>query len=132
MLQVSSAELLICFLCACLPTYGPLYRRVFKGSLDTSKASSHPQNQVGGMRYRNDISAGHRSLNIHGGTEVDHSKPGIYVTKDISMSTFTKKKTATWVRVDDEDETRLTTNVNRHPTGSDGQSFETLSGSNRT
>lgn len=78
--------------------------------------------------YRNDVSAGHRSLNIHGGSGGDHhSKPGIYVTKDINMSTFSKKS-ATWVRVHDDDEARLTTNANRHLTGSDGQSFETLPG----
>lgn len=125
LIEVSAAELLVSFLCACLPTYGPLYRWVFKGSLDTSKSSSRHRFQS--AVYRNDVSAGHGSVDIHGGSGTDHPRPGICVTKDIDMSTFSKKST-TWVRVHDDDETHLTAKGSRHPTSSDAQSFDTLPG----
>lgn len=121
--EVSVAELLISFLCTCLPTYGPLYRRVFTGSLDSSKSNSRPQFSSG--QYRNDMSARHCRVTVQGSSGTGPPKSGIHVTKDIDMSTFTKKST-TWVRVADDDEARLTASANRHPPGSDGQSFETL------
>ena len=124
LLEVSTAELVISLLCACLPTYRPLYRRLLRSSANRSTTSKP---EYGSAMYRNDITADARSVRIMStpGDENQHLE-GINVTKDIDMITFSRIH-STWVRVQDDDETRLTGH-SHGPASVDTQSFETLPG----
>jgi hypothetical protein len=98
--MLSVVELMTGILAVSLPVYRPLYRRVMgrDNTASTQRSSDNP--------YSN----GSRSVKITAGGFTKNNGDGIVVTDevDINLTPYNRKGGA-WVRVGDEDESRLYT-----------------------
>jgi len=88
-----AVELMIAIICASLPTYRPLSRKIFKKDLMTTKAS-YGRNYASGTQSRH--------VNVSGGPAMEMGS-GIRVTEYIKMVSHVRREDG-WYRMRDDDE----------------------------
>jgi hypothetical protein len=103
---VSTVELLVCLICASIPTYRPLYNRVVRKTFGTVNDSQNTKISA----YKSYPSANRAKVTSDG--TIVTTTPGIHVTDQVELMRYAETNGA-WVRVADEDDRTLNTTRSR-------------------